>query len=63
MDDLSLQSLTLSNFNDEIIWNNSANLFDKYFKDVFYTNGHKTVHHKLIEGMKFSDAVKILKNL
>ena len=40
-----------------------SNLFDKYFKDLFYTNGHKTIHHSLREGMKFSDAVKILKNL
>jgi hypothetical protein len=63
MDDLSLQGLTLSSFNDEIIWDNHVNLFDKYFKDLFYKNGHKIIHHSLREGMKFNDAVKILKNL
>ena len=68
-DDLSLQGLSIqqaspfSNFNDEIIWDNNIDLFDKYFKNEFHTNGYRTVFYKLREGIRFNDAIRILKNI
>jgi hypothetical protein len=63
--DNNIQSATIvvEKFEDVIIWDNSENLFDKYFRDEFITNRHRIAFFPLKEGLTLNEAIQVLKSV
>jgi hypothetical protein len=63
MEKYSAPEANSSNFNDEIIWDNTKDLFDIYFRQIFLDNRHRISTAPADDKKTFEQNVEILKKL
>lgn len=55
--------MPVEHFNDEVIWDNTVDLFSKYFKDTMFDNRYRLAIFNLEEDLDFDMSLIVLKSI
>ena len=56
-------NIASGSFNNEVIWDNTQDLFSKYFKSTMYNNRYRFTNFELDPDLDFNTALNILNSI